>query len=44
MGLHEEAAELGHEEIRLNLGDEPEAEHETPHSGDNAPTHESKPI
>jgi len=24
LGLHDEAAELGHEEIRLNLGDEPE--------------------
>jgi len=34
MGLHDEAAELGHEEITLNLGDdphvpEPEAEHKT---------------
>jgi preprotein translocase SecF subunit len=28
LGLHEEAAELGHEEIRLNLGDEPAAEPE----------------
>lgn len=27
LGLHDEAAELGHEEIRLNLGDEPEPEH-----------------
>ncbi|HTJ26231.1 MAG TPA: protein translocase subunit SecF [Candidatus Limnocylindria bacterium] len=42
MGLHDEAAELGHEEIRLNLGDEPE--HETPHAEDNAPAHESKPL
>jgi preprotein translocase SecF subunit len=25
LGLHDEAAELGHEEIRLNLGDEPAA-------------------
>ncbi|HTW83713.1 MAG TPA: protein translocase subunit SecF [Candidatus Sulfotelmatobacter sp.] len=31
MGLHDEAAELGHEEIRLNLGDdgEPAPEHES---------------
>jgi preprotein translocase SecF subunit len=32
MGLHDDAAELGHEEIRLNLGDEPaapEPEHKT---------------
>ena len=31
LGLHEEAEALGHEEIRLNLGDEPlpEAEHKT---------------
>jgi preprotein translocase SecF subunit len=42
MGLHDAAAELGHEEIRLNLGDEPE--HEPPHAEENAPAHESKPI
>jgi preprotein translocase SecF subunit len=29
MGLHDEAAELGHEEIRLNLGDEDVADGET---------------
>jgi preprotein translocase SecF subunit len=31
MGLHEEAAELGHEEITLNLGDEPAAVPEPEH-------------
>ncbi len=31
LGLHDEAAELGHEEIRLNLGDEPAPEHEPEH-------------
>ncbi len=30
LGLHEEAAELGHEEIRLNLGDEPAAPEHKP--------------
>jgi hypothetical protein len=32
MGLHDEAADLGHEEIRLNLGDEeaPAAESQQP--------------
>ena len=34
MGLHDEAAELGHEEIRLNLGDE----------HDPAPAPEHKPV
>jgi len=34
LGLHDEAAELGHEEIRLNLGDEPEPA---------APEHKIKP-
>jgi preprotein translocase SecF subunit len=42
LGLHDEAAELGHEEIRLNLGDE--AEHEAAHAEENSPAHESKPI
>jgi preprotein translocase SecF subunit len=36
MGLHEEAAELGHEEIRLNLGDE--------HDHEAAPQPEHKPV
>jgi hypothetical protein len=27
LGLHDRASELGHEEIRLNLGDEPEPDH-----------------
>ncbi|HYZ15467.1 MAG TPA: protein translocase subunit SecF [Candidatus Acidoferrum sp.] len=43
LGLHDEAAELGHEEIRLNLGDEPE--HVTPHGEEPSPaSSESKPI
>jgi preprotein translocase subunit SecF len=43
LGLHDEAAELGHEEIRLNLGDEPE--HLTQHGEEPTPaSSESKPI
>ena len=43
LGLHDEAAELGHEEIRLNLGDEPE--HVAPHGEEpTTATPESKPI
>ena len=30
-GLHDEALELGHEEIKLNLGDEPSAGSEEHH-------------
>jgi preprotein translocase SecF subunit len=35
MGLHDEAAELGHEEIRLNLGDDPHAD--DPHAAQAEP-------
>ncbi len=45
LGLHDEAAELGHEEITLNLGDEHELGNGTPHADATAPLgHDGEPA